>query len=135
MIYLLDSNTCIGYLNGRAIGVLQKLQALPLDEVAVCSVVKAELFYGARRSNNPDRSIAQQQDFFNRFISLPFDDQSAVIYGQIRAQLAASGTPIGPNDLLIASIAIANNLILVTHNTREFSRVDGLRLEDWEIEA
>jgi tRNA(fMet)-specific endonuclease VapC len=101
----------------------------------VCSVVKAELFYGAMRSNNPDRSIAQQQDFLNRFISLPFDDQSAVIYGQIRAQLAVSGTPIGPNDLLIASIALANNLILVTHNTREFSRVEGLRLEDWEIEV
>ncbi|WP_445247774.1 PIN domain-containing protein [Microcoleus sp. OTE_8_concoct_300] len=66
---------------------------------------------------------------------LPFDDQSAVIYGQIRAKLAASGTPIGPNDLLIASIALANNLILVTHNTREFSRVEGLRLEDWEIEV
>ena len=135
MIYLLDSNTCIGYLNGRAIGVLQRLQALPSEDVAVCSIVKAELFYGARRSNNPDRSIAQQQDFFNGFISLPFDDQSAVIYGQIRAQLAASGTPIGPNDLLIASIALANNLILVTHNTREFSRVEGLRLEDWEIEV
>lgn len=66
---------------------------------------------------------------------MPFDDQSALIYGQIRTQLAASGTPIGPNDLLIASIALANNLIVVTHNTREFSRVGGLRLEDWEIEA
>jgi tRNA(fMet)-specific endonuclease VapC len=55
VIYLLDSNTCIGYLNGRALGVLQRLQALPSDEVAVCSVVKAELFYGAMRSNNPER--------------------------------------------------------------------------------
>ncbi|MEG4395953.1 type II toxin-antitoxin system tRNA(fMet)-specific endonuclease VapC [Microcoleus sp. BROC3] len=135
MIYLLDTNTCIGYLNGRSIGVLRRLQALPSQDVAVCSVVKTELFYGSMRSNNPGRSLAQQQDFLNRFISLPFDDQSALIYGQIRAQLAASGTPIGPNDLLISSIALANNLILVTHNTREFSRVEGLRLEDWEIEA
>ncbi|TAG95810.1 MAG: type II toxin-antitoxin system VapC family toxin [Oscillatoriales cyanobacterium] len=135
MIYLLDTNTCIGYLNGRSIGVLRRLQALPSQDVAVCSVVKAELFYGSMRSNNPARSLAQQQDFLNRFISLPFDDQSAVIYGQIRAGLAVSGTPIGPNDLLIASIALANNLILVTHNTREFIRVQGLRLEDWEIEA
>jgi tRNA(fMet)-specific endonuclease VapC len=135
VIYLLDTNSCIGYLNGRSIGVLRRLQALPSQDVAVCSVVKAELFYGSMRSNNPARSLAQQQDFLNRFISLPFDDQSALIYGQIRAQLAASGTPIGPNDLLIASIALANNLILVTHNTREFSRVEGLRLEDWEIEV
>ena len=66
---------------------------------------------------------------------MPFDDQSAVIYGQIRAQLAAPGTPIDPNDLLIASIALADNLIIVTHNTREFSRVEGLRLEDWDIEV
>jgi tRNA(fMet)-specific endonuclease VapC len=135
VIYLLDTNSCIGYLNGRSVGVLRRLQALPSQDVAVCSVVKAELFYGSMRSNNPARSLAQQQDFLNRFISLPFDDQSALIYGQIRAQLAASGTPIGPNDLLIASIALANNLILVTHNTREFSSVEGLRLEDWEIEV
>ena len=71
----------------------------------------------------------------SEFVTLPFDDQSAVIYGQIRAQLAAPGTPIDPNDLLIASIALANNLIIVTHNTREFSRVEGLRLEDWDIEV
>lgn len=135
MIYLLDTNSCIGYLNGSSIGVLRRLQALHSQDVAVCSVVKAELFYGSMRSNNPAGSLAQQQDFLNRFISFPFDDQSAVIYGQIRAQLAASGTPIGPNDLLIASIALANNLILVTHNTREFRRVEGLRLEDWEIEV
>ncbi|WP_333244431.1 MULTISPECIES: type II toxin-antitoxin system VapC family toxin [unclassified Microcoleus] len=63
-------------------------------------------------------AIARLERFFNEFVSFPFDDQSALIYGQIRAQLAASGTPIGPNDLLISSIALANNLILVTHNTR-----------------
>ena len=91
MIYLLDTNTCIGYLNGRSIGVLRRLQALPSQDVAVCSVVKAELFYGSMRSNNPARSLAQQQDFLNRFISLPFDDQSALIYGQIRAQLGRPG--------------------------------------------
>ena len=71
----------------------------------------------------------------SEFVTLPFDDQSAVIYGQIRAQLAAPGTPIDPNDLLITSIALANNLIIATHNTREFSRVEGLRLEDWDIEV
>lgn len=134
MIYLLDTNTCIRYLNGRAISVLRRLQALPPEDVAVCSIVKAELFYGAMRSNNPTQSLAQQQDFLNRFVSFPFDDQSALIYAHIRAQLASLGTPIGSNDLLIASIALANNLILVTHNTREFSRVEELRLEDWEIE-
>lgn len=82
----------------------------------VCSIVKDELFYSAMKSSNPEGTLVQQLDFLNRFVSLPFDDTSAVIYGRIRAQLAALGTPIGSNDLLIAAIALANNLTLVTHN-------------------
>lgn len=74
-----------------------------------------------------------QQEFLNRFVSLPFDDEATLVYGRIRAQLAALGTPIGPYDLQIAAIAIAHNLILVTHNTAEFSRVDELLIEDWEL--
>lgn len=69
------------------------------------------------------------------FISLPLDDISALNAGKIRAQLANLGTPIGYNDLLIASIALSHDLILVTHNTKEFARVEGLKIEDWEIEA
>jgi tRNA(fMet)-specific endonuclease VapC len=63
---------------------------------------------------------------------LPFDDAAAEAYGRLRAELARRGTPIGPNDLMIAAIALAHDLTLVTHNTAEFSRVSGLRLEDWE---
>ena len=111
---------------------MQRLRTLPDEDVAVCSVVKAELFYGAMRSNNPARTLANQQEFLNRFASLPFDDRAALIFGRIRAELAALGTPIGPYDLQIAAIALVNNLILVTHNTCEFSRVEGLRIEDWQ---
>jgi tRNA(fMet)-specific endonuclease VapC len=68
---------------------------------------------------------------FQQFESLPFDDAAAAVYGRIRADLTVQGTPIGPNDLIIPAIALANNLILVTHNTREFARVAGLVLEDW----
>ncbi|MCL4192705.1 MAG: PIN domain-containing protein [Thermoguttaceae bacterium] len=70
--------------------------------------------------------------FFSRFPSLPFDDRAADFAAQSRADLAASGTPIGPLDLLIAATALAQNLILVTRNTAEFSRINSLRLEDWE---
>lgn len=98
-------------------------------------MVKSELFYGAMRSNNVEKTIVKQQQFLNLFVSLPFDDAAALIYGRIRADLTALGTPIGPNDLQIAAIAMANNLILVTHNTNEFSRVNGLLLEDWESES
>jgi tRNA(fMet)-specific endonuclease VapC len=70
--------------------------------------------------------------FLHQFISLPFDDKAARKFGNIRADLAKAGTPIGPYDLQIAAIALVNRLILVTHNTREFSRIAGLKLEDWE---
>ncbi|MFM6527514.1 MAG: PIN domain-containing protein, partial [Dolichospermum sp.] len=101
---------------------------------AVCSVVKLELFYGAMRSDNPDQIWAKVKRFLEVFISLPLDDISALNAGKIRAQLANLGTPIGYNDLLIASIALSHDLILVTHNTKEFLRVEGLKIEDWEIE-
>lgn len=95
--------------------------------------MKVELFYGAMRSNNPSKSLASQENFLQLFVSLPFDDAAASIFGRIRAELAAVGTPIGPYDVQIAAIAMANNLILVTHNVKEFSRVNGLKFEDWEI--
>ena len=135
MKYLLDTNVCIIYLKGRNLNLKQRIDALPIKEITVCSVVKAELYFGAMKSTNPERTFALQQAFLNQFVSLPFDDPAATTFGTIRAQLETRGTPIGAYDLQIAAIALANNLTLVTHNTREFERVDGLLLEDWEVEA
>lgn len=132
MRYLLDSNVCARYLNGTSLAIRKRLQSTNITDIAVCSVVKGELFDGAIKSNNPERTLARQQEFLKLFVSLPFDDDAALIYGRIRAELSANGTPIGPNDFQIAAIALANNLILVTHNTREFNRVNGLQIEDWE---
>lgn len=123
MIYQLDTNTCIRHLNQRATSVSKKLRSKPPTDIAVYSIVKTELFHGAMKSNNQSQALANQQLFLQPFQSLPFDDQAAIVYGKIKADLERSGTPIGSNDVLIASIALANNLILVTHNTREFSRV------------
>ncbi len=134
MKYLLDTNVCVKYLNSELITLRRRLQATDLEDIAVCSVVKMELFYGAMKSRNPDASWRRQQSFLKVFISLPFDDIAALIAGRIRAQLANLGTPIGFNDLLIASIALSHDLTLVTHNIGEFSRVEGLHLEDWEVE-
>jgi tRNA(fMet)-specific endonuclease VapC len=132
MKYLLDTNVCIKHLNQRSEPIIRTMSALPTAEMAVCSIVKAELFYGAAKARNPELTLAKQQEFLNRFASLPFDDKAAATYATIRANLEATGTPIGPNDLMIAAIAIANNLALVTHNTGEFSRVEGLKIVDWE---
>jgi len=132
MTHLLDSNTCIGYLNGRAVGVREQLSARPREDIAVCSIVKAELFAGAMRSTDPERALIRQRAFLNRYVSLPFDDAAADVFAQIRAQVFRVGTPIGPFDIQIAAIALANNLTLMTHNTREFARIEGLSLDDWE---
>ena len=133
MTYLLDTNVCVVHLAGRSFKIRQRLQAMPASEIALCSIVKAEIFYGVMKGNYSQQSLALRQSFLNQFVSLPFDDLAAEFYGRERARLAKLGTPIGPNDLFIAAIALANNLTLVTHNTREFSRVANLQFEDWEI--
>ena len=133
MRYLLDTNVCVMYLNGRSESVRDRLLMTPIQDIVVCSVVKAELFYGAMKSNNPSRTLERQQQFLARFVSLPFCDEAAIIFGEVRAVLASAGTPIGPCDLQIAAIAMANDLTLVTHNMGEFSRVSGLRFEDWQV--
>ncbi|MCI0694679.1 type II toxin-antitoxin system VapC family toxin [candidate division KSB1 bacterium] len=133
MTYLLDTNTCIKYLNGKSENIRQRLEGSQPQDIVLCSVVKAELFYGAMKSANPQKNLAKLQPFVSRFVSFFFDDVAAEVYGRIRADLEKLGTPIGPNDLLIAAISVANDVTLVTHNTREFSRVAGLKLEDWEI--
>ncbi len=132
MDYLLDSNVCIIYMNGRSLELKQRLESHHRKNIYVCSVVKAELYYGAMRTRNPIETLRAQKEFLNNFSSLPFDDEAAETYGIIRATLAAKGQPIGPNDLLIAAIALANQITLVTHNTREFHRVEGLLIEDWQ---
>jgi tRNA(fMet)-specific endonuclease VapC len=132
MRYLLDTNTCIRHLNRRSPAIIDKLASLPPDQIVVCSVVKAELFAGAQKSQQPTRTLQRQQDFLEQFVSLPFDDAAAQEYGRIRAVLEATGTPIGPYDLQIAAIALVHGLIVITHNVDEFRRVPGLQIEDWE---
>lgn len=132
MTYLLDTNTCINYLNGKSEKIRNNLESKQPEEIMVCAVVKAELFYGALKSGRPEENLEKVHKFLDRFVSLPFDDTTAEKYGEIRVDLEKAGTPIGPNDLLIAAIAAVNNSILVTHNTREFRRVRKLKIEDWE---
>jgi tRNA(fMet)-specific endonuclease VapC len=118
--------------HGQASNITIKLAAAAPGSVLLCSVVVAELLYGAHRSARKSQTLSQVQAFCRLFQSLAFDDRAAEEYGRVRAHLAALGTPIGPNDLMIASIALANGLTLVTHNTSEFGRVPDLKLEDWQ---
>lgn len=133
MRYLLDTNTCIRFINGRSAGIRAKIMEIPDNEIAISTIVQAEMFAGSAKSQFPERSRRTQDEFFSRFEILTFDAAAASEYGDIRADLELKGTPIGGNDLLIAAVARVNKLILVTHNTREFGRVRGLRIEDWEV--
>jgi tRNA(fMet)-specific endonuclease VapC len=132
-MYLLDTNTCIQFLNGKSLHVANRLRAHSPSKLKLCSVVKAEMLYGAARSLHPERTRLLMEGFFSHYESFPFDDAAAAFYGSVRQSLAVAGTPIGPNDLLIAAIALSRGMILVSHNTREFSRVRDLVVEDWEL--
>jgi tRNA(fMet)-specific endonuclease VapC len=101
----------------------------------VSTITQLELYYGAYRSAQQSRNLHVLEQFFSQFNTVYLDLAAAKIAGRIRAELASAGTPIGPYDLQIAAIALAHNLTLVTHNTREFIRVEGLQLEDWEVGA
>jgi tRNA(fMet)-specific endonuclease VapC len=133
--YLLDTNTCIGWLRNNQPHVNARIQAHQPTEIVLCSIVVAELYFGIERSDPKHRATTAQRVEVLRglFASLPFDDDAAKEYGKIRADLTTRGQLIGGNDILIASIAKAMNCTLVTHNVAEFSRVPGLRIEDWQI--
>lgn len=134
MKYLLDTNTCIRYINGRAPQLRLRFLSIDNDDIAVCSIVKAEMYYGAMKSQAPELALQKQHHFFRPFRSLAFNDVSVMYYGKIRASLEKLGTPISHHDIQIAAIALQYDLIVVTHNTREFSRVTGLSFEDWELD-
>lgn len=132
MKYLLDTNTCIAFLKGNQT-VVEKIRLIGIENLCLCSIVKAELWFGACKSERVTANQAVLKEFFAQFSSVPFDDNPIEYYGEIRALLSKAGKPIGANDFLIAAIAKANQLTLVTNNTREFIRVPDLLLEDWLI--
>ena len=131
MAWLLDTNAWIQILKRPGGSLEQALLSHTPDEILLCSIVKAELWHGAHKYERTDRRLAVLAKLFAGFVSLPFDDAAAWHYAEIRHHLEVAGHVIGPNDLKIASICLANNLTLVTSNTAEFSRVPNLRIEDW----
>lgn len=134
MTWLLDTSICVPLINRasetRDPAVQRLLERSP-SSVCLCSVVKAELYFGARNSSRVADNLRRVSAFCGAFQSLPFDDEAAVQYGVIRADLRREGRMIGANDLMIASIALSRDVTLVTRNAAEFRRVPGLRVEVW----
>jgi tRNA(fMet)-specific endonuclease VapC len=130
VIFLLDTNAAIKVLNGDA-RFDRRVVQYRSSEICVSSIVMYELYFGAFKGRLTASTIESIDAL--TFETIDFNGEDAKAAGEIRAVLAAAGTPIGPYDLLIAGQALARDLTVVTHNTREFSRVQGLRVEDWEI--
>jgi len=131
-MFLLDTNACIKILNSTSTNLVSRLKEHHPSLIKLSSVVKAELLYGARKSARPAENVRVLQDFFQPFRSLAFDDSCSEQYGVLRAELERAGKPIGPYDMMIAATAIVHDLTLVTHNLKEFSRIAGLKVADWE---
>lgn len=130
MKYLLDTNTLIYYFKGLG-NVKERLLVCQPSEIVLSSVVYYELQVGILKSTSPQKRIAQLAILKNQVSWVDFDEKSAQATAQIRVDLERIGKPIGSYDVQIAGMAIANDLVLVTHNTGEFGRVNDLKLEDW----
>ena len=131
MKWMLDTDTCIALIKGKPPSVLKKLRGKSVGQVGISSITLGELAFGAAKSGRRDESRAALAEFLLALEIASFDSDAASSYGHLRASLEKRGTPIGPLDTLIGAHAAALDIILVTHNTREFSRIDTLRLEDW----
>ena len=131
MKWMLDTDTCIAIIKGKPPSVLKKLRGKSVGQVGISSITLGELAFGAAKSSRHDESRAALAEFLLALEIASFDSDAASSYGQLRASLEKRGAPIGPLDALIGAHAAALNVVLVTHNTREFGRIDTLRLEDW----
>lgn len=132
MPYLLDTNAVIALMKNHQ-RVVERIRKAGRSELVICAPVEAELWFGVNNSSRVEENRRPLMTLLEWLPSLPFHGEAARLCGEIRADLARKGTPIGPYDLQIAAIALANDCILVSHNTAEFSRIAGLKLEDWEL--
>ena len=133
MTYSLDTNICIYFLKGKYPALLTKMLSLSPNDVKIPAIVKAELLHGAEKSQKADENKSKIISFLLPFEIIPFDDAASLHYAKIKAALETTGKIIGPNDLIIAATTLAKNATLITNNTKEFSRIKTLRLENWTL--
>jgi tRNA(fMet)-specific endonuclease VapC len=135
MNYLLDTNICIYIIKKNPEKVIKKLESIVCsgikNDIFLSSVTISELFYGIAKSIHQDKNRESIKGFLSPFQIVNFDTSSAQIFGEIRFDLEKKGTIIGPYDMQIASIALANDLTLVTNNVKEFKRIKHLKIENW----
>ena len=131
MRYMLNTNVCIDYLKGNSNNIRDRIISAPDDTLCISAITFSELMFGVENSSNREKNLVALNFFLLKIDIVPYDDQAAAAYGEIRKQLKQEGNLIGGMNMLIAAHARASDSVLVTHNTREFNRVQGLRIEDW----
>jgi tRNA(fMet)-specific endonuclease VapC len=129
--FFLDTNTCIYFLKGKHPEIRRRINALSADQIRVPSMVQAELLLGAQKSTRGEATKSAIREFLAPYEIVAFDQSAAAHYAEIRAHLERKGTPIGPNDLVIAATVLCRGGCLITSNVKEFRRVPGLQVEDW----
>jgi len=131
MIYLLDTNICIYIIKNKYIEIAKKMNKIGIENISVSSITIAEMEYGIAKSSRPQEAESKLYEFLVPFTIVDFNTNSARYYGKIRNELNTKGTPIGSMDLMIASIAMASDMKIVTNNVKEFERIPGLQIENW----
>ncbi len=131
MKYYLDTNTCIYFLKAKNHKLKNKILSENPANIKIPSIVKAELLYGAEKSQRKDENMHNINMFLFPLEVVGFNDNETIEYSKIRSELEKRGEVIGPNDMLIAAIVKANDGILITNNTKEFKRIAGLQIDDW----
>jgi len=130
-MYYLDSNIYIYFAKHAFPSLSDKLLSIQYDKIKIPSIVAAELLYGAEKSRRRAFNLPRVKQFLSYYEIMPFDEEAADCYRIIRTDLERKGTPVGGNDMIIAATVLSRGGILVTNNTKEFSRIGGLALEDW----
>ena len=132
MKYLLDTDICIYWLKGKNT-VRANVNRVDWSEIAICVINATELYFGAYNSNKIEQNLKAAEAFIRSLTVLPLTNDTLKKFGQLKAQLRKAGTPVADFDLLIASVAITENLILVTNNIRHYQRITELNLDNWSI--
>ncbi|MBD2610490.1 MAG: type II toxin-antitoxin system VapC family toxin [Nostoc sp. GBBB01] len=130
MTYLLDTNTCIYWIKDIS-SVRTKVTEIGWERICICSITVAELYYGAYNSQKVAENLTRAEDFIQNLPVVPLTDPALRKFGELKAELRRIGQTISEFDLLIASVALTENYILVTNNTRHYSRISTLQLENW----
>src|SRR5688572_23576297 len=130
LVYMLDTNICIHVMRTYPPGLQEKFNLLA-EQLCISSITLGELHYGAEKSARRVENLTAIEHFVARLDVLPFGDKAAAHYGQVRAELEQAGTPCGPHDMQIGGHARSEGLIVVTTNMREFTRMPGVRAENW----